>query len=252
MSKKYLSIVLLIALFSGAIYYSKNLQAPLISFLNSIKTGYLHTLENIQNTIDEHFAQKNTIRQLNKKLQHYDENNLVMIQLASELKDLYKQNDSKLSIQPKVQLVRAVSYEEFGNFNRLWLDVKDYNSSKIYGLTYKNFVAGIVIAKANQPLALLNKDIKSTYSVYIGKDKAPGIVHGNNNQHLVVSFIPAWHKIEIGDEVITSGLDTIFFKGLKVGKVLSISQTQGYQSAVIEPYYKAKEPNYFYLIEETK
>jgi len=252
MSKKYFSLILFIALFGGAIYFSKTLSSPIIGFLNSIKIIYLHTLDNIYEGISEHFLQQKTIHELNQKLKQYDANNLLMIQLISELQDIYKENNTTLKNDPKVQLVRAIAYEEFGNFNRLWLHVQDYNSSKIYGLTYKNFVAGIVVPQSNQPLALLNKDIKSTYSVYVGAEKAPGIVHGNNNEYLVVNFIPTWYKIKKGDEVITSGLDKIFFKGLKVGKVVKISQTQGYQSATIKPYYQTKEPNYFYLIEESK
>jgi len=252
MSKRYLSIILLIALFSGAIYYSKHIQAPLIYSLNSIKKAYLHTLESIDRSIDEHFFQQQTIQKLQQKLLQYDKNNLIMTQLASELKDLYKQNNATLVTKPQVQLVRAISYEKFGNFNRIWMDINDYNSSKIYGLVYKNFVAGIVIPQEKQALALLNGDIKSTYSVYIGKNKAPGIAHGNDTQNLIVNFIPAWYSIQEGDEVITSGLDTIFFKGLQVGKVLSVKQIQGYQSAIVQPYYRAKEPNYFYLIRRTK
>ena len=103
-----------------------------------------------------------------------------------------------------------------------------------------------------KPLALLNRDIKSAYSVYIGKNHAPGIAHGNNDQHLIVDFIPTWYDIKKGDEVITSGLDNIFFKGLKVGRVLSVTSSQGYQNAVIEQYYKDNEPSYFHMIRKLK
>ncbi|MDO8260610.1 MAG: rod shape-determining protein MreC, partial [Candidatus Magasanikbacteria bacterium] len=90
------------------------------------------------------------------------------------------------------------------------------------------------------------------YSVFVGDNKAPGIAHGNSAENLIINFIPAWFLIEVGDEVITSGLDEIFFKGLKVGTVLSVTKSQGYQSAVVEPYYKANNPNYFYMIKKTR
>ncbi|MEO1938539.1 MAG: rod shape-determining protein MreC, partial [Sulfurimonas sp.] len=54
-----------------------------------------------------------------------------------------------------------------------------------------------------------------------------------------------------GDEVTTSGLDNIFFPGLKVGKVISLSKSQGYQRAVVEQYYKANRPSYFHIIWRT-
>lgn len=175
-----------------------------------------------------------------------------MQQMASEVNDLFKANNSALKTNPKVELVRTISYEKFGDLNRIWIDIKDYNASKIYGLTYNELVAGIVVPKNNQPLGLLNRDFQSSYAVYVGSNKAPGIAHGNNAQNLVIKFIPAWFKIHEGDEVITSGLDEIFFKGLKVGRVISVKKSQGYQNAVIEPYYKANDPNYFHMIRKVR
>ena len=77
------------------------------------------------------------------KLQKYEKNHLVMQQLASEINDLFKENHSKLKTDPKVQLVRTISYQKFADQNRVWLEVPDYNSSRVYGLTYKELVAGI-------------------------------------------------------------------------------------------------------------
>ena len=253
MNKKTISyFFIIIALFVGALYYNNPIQSPIISALNSIKSSYLSTIEFFENKIDKHIFQAQEIENLKNQLQKYENNHLVMQQLASELNDIYKENNSSLKTNPKVELVRTISYEKFGNLNRLWMDIPDYNASKIYGLTYKELVAGIVIAKNNKPLALLNSDIKSAYSVYVGKEKAPGIAHGNNGKNIVINFIPAWFNIKQGDEVITSGLDNIFFKGLKVGKIISVTKSQGYQNAVVEQYYKANEPSYFQMIRSIK
>jgi len=249
MSKKPLSyILILIALLVGAFYYNTTLQSPLISALNSIKITYHNTNHFFKQAIDRHIFQAQQIETLQHQLQKYENNHLVMQQLANEVDDLYKENQSPLRTNPQVELVRSISYEKFGNFNKLWMEIPEYNSSKIYGITYKELVAGIVISKNKKPLALLNRDIKSAYSVYVGNSNAPGIVHGNNDNYLIVNFIPAWFNIQENDEVITSGLDNIFIKGLKVGKVISVKSSQGYQNAIIDPYYKALEPNYFHMI----
>jgi len=241
-------LVVLLALLTGALYYNNTIQSPIISTLNTLKTAYHNTTESIQNNFNEHFFQAQEIRDLREKLVMYENNHLVMQELASEIHDLYEENHSPLKTDTNVTLVRAISYEKFGNINRLWIEVPEYNSSKVYGLTYKELVAGIVISKNNKALALLNQDIKSAYAVYVGNNSAPGIAHGNNDEHLIVNFIPAWFKIQKGDEVTTSGLDNIFIKGLKVGRVISVSSSQGYQNAIIEPYYKNYEPSYFHLI----
>ncbi len=253
MNKKLLSFLfILIALFVGALYYTNAIQAPLISLQNQIQISYHNTIEFIQNGFNKHFFQAEKITKLQEKLDKYENNHLVMQQLASEINDLYKENNSSLKADPRVELVRTISYEKFGNLNRVWMEIKDYNASKIYGLTYKELVAGIVISQNGRPLGLLNRDIKSSYSVSIGSSHAPGIAHGNNDKNLVVKFIPAWFEIKQGDEVITSGLDNIFFKGLKVGRVITVKKSQGYQNVIIEQYYKANDPDYFHMIRSVK
>lgn len=253
MNKGLLSFLIIsIALFMSALYFSNFIQAPFISALNSVKITYNDSVEYIQLGIDKYFFQAKKIATLEASLQKYDKNYLIMHQLASEIKDLLAENNSTLKIDPKVDLVRAISYEKFGELNRIWIDMDEYNSSKIYGLIYKDLVAGIVVSKNKKPLALLNRDIKSSYAVYLGDIKAPGIAHGNNGENIVVKFIPTWFKISEGDEVVTSGLDNIFFKNLKVGKVLSVSSTEGYQNAIVDPYYRSTELNYFHLIRTTK
>lgn len=253
MNKKVLGFFpLFIALFLGALYYTNTIQAPFISVLNQIKSTYITSIEFIEDKISQHTFQAKHIEELNDILDRYENNHLVMQQLASEINDLYRENNSSLKTNPEVQLVRAISYAKFGDLNKVWLEIPDYNSSKIYGLTYKELVAGIVISEHGKPLALLNKDIQSSYAVYVGDTKAPGIVHGNNAKNLLVKFIPAWYSIKEGDEVITSGLDKIFFKGLKVGKVVSVKKSQGYQDAIIEPYYEANDPSYFHMIKNVK
>lgn len=253
MNKQFFSFFsILIALVVGAFYYSDAVQKPIISSLNLVKISYHNSVEFIENTIDKHFFQAQEIETLKNKLQKFENNHLVMQQLASEINDLYIEHNSTLKADPKVELIRTISYEKFGNLNHIWLEIPEYNSSKIYGLTYKELVAGIVIPKNDKPLGLLNKDIKSSYAVFIGEEHAPGIAHGNNDEFLVVKFIPAWFDIKKGDEVITSGLDNIFFKGLKVGRVISVNSAQGYQNAVVDPYYKANDPNYFHMIRKAK
>jgi rod shape-determining protein MreC len=243
---------LFIALLTGALYYTNTIQAPFINALNNIKVSYHNLNELVSDNIDMHFLQASKIQSLKIQLENYENNHLIMQQLSSEINDFFALNKSKLLTNPNIELIRSISYQKFGDLNRIWLEIDDYNASKIYGLVYKEKVAGIVIPKNSKPLGLLNKDIKSSYAVYIGKKKAPGIAHGNNSKNLIIKFIPAWFALKVGDEVITSGLDNIFFKGLKVGKVISIYSTGGYQNAIVKPYYEANDPNYFYLIKQVK
>ena len=249
MNKEVLGIFFLFAaLFGAALIFSTGLQRPILSLSNSVKNSYHSLTESVAQGFDEHFSQQATIRELRDKLKLYEESHLILHQVATELNELFIENNSTFKVLPQVELVRTISYVKFGDINKVWLDMPVFDASKVYGLVHKENVAGIVVLHEGRPMALLNGSPKSSYAVYVGPDKAPGIVHGLNSRELIVEFIPTWIKIKVGDEVLTSGLDHLFFPGLKVGKVLSIEQSQGYQNAIIEPYYNASNPDYFHLI----
>lgn len=242
--------VIFIVLLGGAIYFTKAVQSPFITVSSAIQSTYFNTLQSISDAIDEHFNQQRHIQELKKQLADYDKTHLLLQQVSSELNSIYKEENASLKTDPKVQLVRTVSYVKFSDINRLWLQMKDYNRSKVYGLVYKESVAGIVVSYEDHPVALLNGDVKCTYAVYIGANSAPGIARGNNDGTIIVNFVPSWIPVKVGDDVITSGLDKLFFKGLKVGKVTAIRTSQGYQTVTVDPSFKSKEPRYFYLIKE--
>ena len=236
------------ALLLGAIYFSKTLQAPFLDFSHTIKSTYNHLTQSISNTFEKHFNQAQTIATQKEKLLEYKQTHLMSHQFAAELTALFQEYNTSIKIKPEVALTRTLSYANFGDITKVWLDFPEFNSSKIYGLVHNGLAAGIVIERQGKPLALLNIDRKSAYAVFIGASHAPGIVHGNGAKELLVEYIPTWEKIEVGDEVFTSGLDQLFFPGLKVGKVISISKSQGYQNALILPYYDATNPKYFHII----
>ena len=64
-----------------------------------------------------------------------------------------------------------------------------------------------------------------------------------------VDFIPSWIKVQEGDNVITSGLDNIFFEGIEVGVVESIIDKDGYQRATVRPSADTLHPEYFWVVE---
>jgi rod shape-determining protein MreC len=172
--------------------------------------------------------------------------------MATEFNALLAENNASFHYAPEVALVRTLGYASFGDMNKVWLEMDDFNVSRLYGLVYNEKAAGIVTERNGRPLALLNGDYQCTYAVYIGPNKAPGIIRGGNSDTMVVQYVPTWVEISVGDEVVTSGLDQLFFSGIKVGKVRSIALSGSYQSAVVEPYYKGNAPDYFHVITKVR
>lgn len=248
MNNKAAAFLLLLLLLAGSVYFSSPIQKPIVGILNTITSTWSDFTTGISNKIDEHFRQQAAIIALRKETELYRQSHLVSHQMATEFNALLAENNATFHYDPRVALVRAISYASFGDMNKLWLHMDDFNASRLYGLIYNEKAAGIVTQREGRPLALLNGDYQCTYAVFIGENKAPGIVRGQNSDTMLVQYIPTWVSIAVGDEVVTSGLDNLFFTGIKVGKVRSIAITGGYQSAVIEPYYRGDDPDYFHVI----
>lgn len=120
--------------------------------------------------------------------------------------------------------------------------------SKIFGLIKDGRTAGIAFYKDNLLLGALNGDPKVSYGVFIGADKNMGILKTDINGKVVVEYINAWSEIKEGDEIITSGLDNIFFEGLGVGVVKKVRQEFSYIVAEVDLYNQNREIGYFWLI----
>ncbi len=238
---------IILGLFVGlSLQYSHVARRYINDITNFTLDKYLTTIDNIKNLINEHLDQRIQIKNLrgeNKKLKN---SKIEAIIYENELNSLLKLNIQP-QFKPKTQLVSSLSYENISNYDRVWLKMNDYNSSKIYGLIYNNSTAGIVIEKNDRPLGLLQGDNKCIFSVFVGKDKWPGVAMGRG-KHIHVRYIPLWMQPKVGDTVKTSGLDNIFVKGILVGKVIEVRKEESYQTAVVVPNAKVNTPTFFYVI----
>jgi|LGOV01.1.fsa_nt_gb rod shape-determining protein MreC len=228
--------------------YGGNVRGVFSQNTNSIISLYLDIKESIEMSINEHFSQQKEIiklRETNIRLENSAE---VLGAFAAKLNDMLKLNGIE-EYAPKVKLVRSVAYANINDYYKVWIDYKDFNSSRIYGLLDKGSSAGIVVEKDGNPMALLLGDSKSIFSVFVGADKIPGVVMGSKKQ-VHVKFIPLWMNPKIGDEVVTSGLDGIFFGGVSVGVVTKIIKEELSKTVVIKPYSKISIPSYYYIIEK--
>ncbi len=248
MSKKTLSLFVAGLLVAIALSLSQEIRSPILSILHKSSNLWFDAVHSVDDLYSEHFQQVETIERLREDLREYQESHIVAHQIATEYNALLLENSSQLNPKAESSLVRTISYANFGDINKLWLDMDDFNSSKIYALVYGDKAAGIVIQRESRPLALLNGDLKCTYAVFVGDNYAPGIAKGQNSDKMSVEYIPIWTPISVGDEVVTSGLDGLFLRGIKVGKVVEITLSRGYQKALVELYYKGNDPDYFHII----
>ncbi len=206
----------------------------------NIKDSYLLTINTLNNYISKYINQADQITQLKHQLSQNKKYKILY------LKNKYK---PKIPDTSYVDIAEIISYVNFNDFSKVLLKVTNNNINNISALiTDDGYSAGIMIKNNSDYIGLLNTNDKSNYAVFIGKNKVPGITHGRYiDKNIIVKYIPIWQEIKVNDEVVTSGMDNIFYKGVKVGYVEAIKKLATTQEAIIKPYANVYAQNFFYI-----
>jgi rod shape-determining protein MreC len=216
-----------------------------------IKESYLNLTNNIQTSIDQYLNQAEAVEKLkneNLLLRKYLYQQKIKI---VKLEALHTYDEEKFNHHKNILRVQTISYKKLNDFSQIYLTNGDeLKKDKIFGLIQKNVAAGIAI-KTDEPLkGILLSNEECQFSTFIGEKKRPGIAKGIDAQHMEINFIPKWSQINIGDKVVTSGLDNIFLPNIPVGIVTKVITKSTYKTAIIKIHADVLHPNFFYLVKE--
>ncbi|BCX78696.1 rod shape-determining protein MreC [Campylobacter sp. 19-13652] len=247
MKTKFYVLLLFAILCAGSIWLNSTTTAVATGFSGYVLGLWDSASHKVANTLKQHFYQAEHIAQLEAKNAELERDSELLGTFATELNNLIAAN-TQSEFKPEVTLSRVLGYASISDYTKLWLEIfRGFSSDKIYGLISDGKTLGIAIEKDGRPLAILQNDPKSSFSVYIGKNRVPGVASGNRSG-VVVKFIPKWLDVKQGDEVYTSGLDGIFFTGVPVGQVVKVTDENSYQEALLKPYNDLFAPSYLYVI----
>jgi len=100
-------------------------------------------------------------------------------------------------------------------------------------------IVGVVVeASARYAKVLLLTDPNSAVDALVQQTRARGIVKGGGADFCVFDYVLRKHEISVGDMVVSSGLDGVFPKGFRVGRISEIvRQNAGiFQKVSVTPY----------------
>lgn len=105
------------------------------------------------------------------------------------------------------------------------------------GIAGRVVAVGRLVARVQ---LLLDRDCSA--GVLIGDERVSGVVQGQvgfadqGTSELLVKYVTALAQVAPGDEVVTSGLDGIYPKGLRVGRVSSVAPAGGlFKDVLVTP-----------------
>lgn len=246
--RKFLFIILFLIVSLLYLFDADKLIVKKFTFFNDLKLSYINKVIGISTSIEKYFNQASSIEKLRTENDELKEYKILYTATQKQLdiiKEFISTNDTNQS-KPNINLAKVLSYINFNDFTKVWLDQEKEDES-ILGLITEEYAAGIVVKENGKSVALLNGNKECSYAVFIGEDKVPGIVTSSKDgKNLTIQYIPIWAEIKIGDEVITSGMDNIFFEGLKVGRISEEGKRPDMQTAIVKPYANVLKKKYFY------
>jgi rod shape-determining protein MreC len=229
---------------------NQKIENALLSIINPIKQNYKLITQDLENKSQSYLFQQETIEKLRKENLILRKRLLEQVHYIKQVKDIYESLPqlSRLPVH-NISIVDSISYVKLNSFSQIILTKpKGIQEDKLYGLIQGTVAAGVAKLKNNQLFGYLTSDSKCRFSVVIGKNKVPGIAMGIDKNQMVVKFIPKWHDINVGERVVTSGMDDIFFANIPVGVVTKVELQSAYTVAYIKTYSDVYHPKIFFLI----
>jgi rod shape-determining protein MreC len=104
-------------------------------------------------------------------------------------------------------------------------------------LAPQGIVGQVFLVSRHAARVLLVTDHNSGVDALVQRTRARGIVQGTVDAGCVLNYVKRTEDVQVGDTLVTSGLDGIFPKGLPIGRVVAIDKRgQGlFQSAEVAP-----------------
>ena len=85
-------------------------------------------------------------------------------------------------------------------------------------------VGQVMTTGAHAARVLLLTDHNSGIDAVVQRSRARGIIEGGLDGHCVMKYLKRGEDVEVGDRIVTSGLDGIFPKGIMVGEVTRVTR----------------------------
>ncbi len=177
-------------------------------------------------------------------------------ELLSRVKELEKQNSLFIELEAENERLRelvnfskdtgyeGIAAQVIGRSPSNWVDTITINRGTKHGVRAglavvdgHAVVGQTTVVSSETSMVLLLTDPSSAIDAIVQNSRAVGLAEGTGGEKLNLRYVLKEHNIEPGFQVIASGLDGVFPKGVLIGAVSTKDSDQPglFQSATIVP-----------------
>lgn len=231
MFKKKLLLFLFIILTIGLMTYQSRtkhflpfqfLNTPLIrfqAFLSSLKDSVKAPFKVMLLREEENSRLKAELDKLLKEKQKYEEAFLE----NRRLKQLLSLKEKEQRYVAAARVI-ARGFDQWSNTFVLDKGLSAGIQEDMTAITTKGLVGKISEVSNSYSYLLLLTDINFSVAVRLQEGRTEGIISGTGLRKCQLKYIPYDEEVKVGDVLITSGLDSLFPKGIPVGYVSKVNK----------------------------
>jgi rod shape-determining protein MreC len=94
-------------------------------------------------------------------------------------------------------------------------------------------VGRIILPTSRASKVQLLIDRNAAAAAIVERSRAQGVVIGNGSGTLTMSYLPGTADLQVGDRIVTAGIDRIYPKGFVIGQIESLQRGAGEYSAIV-------------------
>jgi rod shape-determining protein MreC len=217
-------------------------ETVLMWVVSPVQNLITHTLDSAKSVVD-HYVFVAEVSEENEKLKQEIGK---LIRQNNELREELRQRDrvaGLMKYQEERQL-KSVVAKVIGRDATQWARVVYINKGTQDGIgenlpvvTNAGVVGHVIQAGLNTSKVMLVVDGRSSVDTLFSHDRISGVVVGTGMEFCEMKYVPITAEVNVGDQIISSGLGGVYPKGLVVGTVIRIAKgTQGlFQEIFIAP-----------------
>ncbi len=241
-------VSLVLASFALMTFDIRRSQAPnffettLMWLVSPVQNLITHSMDAIGNVVDNYVLVTEVSDENERLRKEIDK----LIRQNNELTEQLRQKGriSDLMDYQREHRLKAVVATVIGRDPTQWARVvfidkgtQDGIRENLAVVTHAGVVGHVIQAGVNTSKVMLIADGRSAVDTLFGDDRIAGIVVGTGMEFCEMKYVPITADVNVGDQILSSGLGGIYPKGLVVGTVISITKaTQGlFQEITIAP-----------------
>jgi rod shape-determining protein MreC len=199
-----------------------------VSLITPLERGVVHGQDWIRDTWKNYFYLRTTRRENERLQQENLRLRLEQVRLAEDagqaqrLQALLRFKEQFITETVPAQIIGTsgvetsrMVYIDKGAQDGLRPDMAVITPEGVVGKVIRVFPATAQVLEINDP--------SSGVGVILEKSRLQGILRGSMTGDIMVNYVMSDEKVDTGEEVLTSGGDRIFPKGLPIGRVVQVS-----------------------------